>query len=85
METRKVNRIDELEEERILTKLEKKIEKIKFKKRLTKKEKLLLALNNLSGGGDVECQHGEADYLIIEYIGDEEIKEAYHNIEKWYA
>ena len=34
---------------------------------------------------DQENAHLEADNLIIEYIDDKEIQEAYDNIGKWYA
>jgi len=34
---------------------------------------------------DVERDHCHADDLLIEYIGDEDIKTAYDKIDKWYA
>lgn len=34
---------------------------------------------------DTEIQHGEADDLLIKYIDDDEITEAYDAIHKWYA
>lgn len=34
---------------------------------------------------DGEKAHIEVDYLLLEYINDKEIKEAYEDIEKWYS
>jgi hypothetical protein len=34
---------------------------------------------------DPEISHGEADDLLIEYIGDEEVSKLFNKIEKWYA
>lgn len=49
------------------------------------KEQLIKRLKELSEGGDVEINHGEADDLLLEFIGDKEISDAYNEIEKWYA
>lgn len=54
------------------------------------KQELLEKLNNIEKPvegilRDSEDWHFEADDLLLEYINDEEIKEAYRNIEKWYA
>ncbi len=50
-----------------------------------KKEELLAMLEELSDDGDYEVSHYLADKLIIKYINDDEIKDAYDNIGKWYA
>ena len=34
---------------------------------------------------DTEVDHIDADNLILEYINDNDIAEAYNNIRKWYA
>jgi hypothetical protein len=34
---------------------------------------------------DCEERHAKADDLLIEYIGDEDIKELFESIDKWYA
>ena len=34
---------------------------------------------------DKEKNHGEADDLLLAYIGDEDITDAFNDIEKWYA
>ena len=53
------------------------------------KEKLvetLKELKNTNGGifGSEQYSHSYADDLLIEYIDDEEIKEAYEALSKWY-
>ena len=64
--------------------------KKKLTKKLTKK-KLLEQLNKLKtrktefGSLDKEANHSDADDLLIEYINDPKITEAYNKIEKWYA
>lgn len=35
--------------------------------------------------GDPQDDHMEADELLLKYIGNEEVKEAFESIEKWYA
>ena len=35
--------------------------------------------------GDQEDNHIKADNLLLKYIGDDEIADAYYAIEKWYA
>lgn len=56
-------------------------EKIEYK--LTK-EKLLQELKELENA-DSEFAHGEADRLLVRYIGDPDIKEAYEKVPRWYA
>jgi hypothetical protein len=46
------------------------------------KSELLEQLRDLEGG---EFDHMVADQLLIDYINDSEITEAYEAIEKWYA
>ncbi len=49
------------------------------------KQELIEKLKELHDNFDVEVAHVKADDLIIEFINDEEIKEAYDNVPKWYA
>jgi hypothetical protein len=49
------------------------------------KEELIKELEKLYENPDTEDAHFEADNLIIDYIDDREIKEAYENVSKWYA
>jgi len=50
------------------------------------REELLTRLWLLGGdGGDKEADHLMADTLLLEYIGDTEITEAFDAIGKWYA
>lgn len=51
---------------------------------MTKKEWLILKLNELTSS-DVEANHCDADSLLLDYINDPEITEAYDKVEKWYA
>lgn len=47
---------------------------------------LLRALRKLQGPDrDSEACHQQADDLLLEYIGDREITEAFMAIERWYA
>ncbi len=48
------------------------------------KEELLAKLSECSTG-DEEKDHAKADALLLEYINDVEIMEAFDKIEKWYA
>lgn len=54
-----------------------------------KREKLLRRLEGLKHdvkeGGDLEALHMEADALILDYIGDPEISQAFNIIPKYYA
>lgn len=38
-----------------------------------------------SGGGDFEDHHLEADALLLQYINDKDISNAFFDIEKWYS
>lgn len=44
-----------------------------------------LAEVQLECGADVEVAHGRADRLLLDYIGDQRVSDAYDRIEKWYA
>ena len=37
------------------------------------------------GGGDVEGDHVVADRILLDLIADDEIREAFDAINKWYA
>ena len=47
------------------------------------KEELIKRLKIDSG--DEEVDHGNADDLLLEYIDDNEITEAFNSVDKWYA
>jgi hypothetical protein len=49
------------------------------------KEELIKKLKELAEYWDYEIAHAEADDLLLLYLNDEEIKEAYDSVEKWYA
>ncbi len=51
------------------------------------KEELRDALHKLNEeyGHDTEVAHYQADCLLIKYIDDKEIENAYDEIDKWYA
>lgn len=48
-----------------------------------KKEELIKKLNGLNR--DPEMNHSKADELLLEYINDWDIADAFNNIRKWYA
>lgn len=48
-------------------------------------ETLIKELKALADSKDPERAHGTADDLLIEFINNPEVKEAFDNIEKWYA
>lgn len=50
---------------------------------MTKKE-LIKQLKECNSG-DLEADHSDADDLLLEYIDDQEIKEVFDCIDKWYA
>jgi hypothetical protein len=52
---------------------------------MTKEELIKKLLKIAFEGSDEEHDHVEADDLLIEYINDSDIKEAYEAIIKWYA
>lgn len=51
------------------------------------KKKLITELQKISRteNDDFEETHYKADMLLLQYINDEEITEAYENVGKWYA
>lgn len=51
------------------------------------KEVLLKELKSLSRSqcSDYEITHSRADKLLIQYINDKEIEEAYNDVGKWYS
>lgn len=55
------------------------------------KEQLVAALNALYnaqgelGSSDFEEDHIRADRLLLEYINDDDVSDAFEAIEKWYA
>lgn len=49
------------------------------------KEELIKKLKKLAEDWDHEMAHIEADNLLLLYINDEEIKNVYESIERWYA
>ena len=48
------------------------------------KAELLVKLKEINTG-DPDVDHHRADELLLEFINDGEISEAYEAIEKWYA
>ena len=51
---------------------------------MTKKD-LIRRLKKLQDCGDTEIAHGQADDLLLEFINDEKVREAFDDIPKWYA
>lgn len=50
------------------------------------KEELIEKLTELAVKPyDIEIAHSDADLLLLEYIDDERVTDAYHKIEKWYS
>lgn len=52
--------------------------------RLTR-ERLLAELRALQESGDPERAHAEADDLLLRFIDDPEVAEAFDAVPKWYA
>jgi hypothetical protein len=48
------------------------------------KEELIKQLKDLEGG-DQETSHIKADELLIEFINDPEVTDAFECIDKWYS
>jgi hypothetical protein len=48
-------------------------------------EELLTKLTELHVPDDSEYDHIKADKLLLEYIGNDKVTEAFDRIEKWYA
>lgn len=49
------------------------------------RDELIQKLETLIGASDVEQAHYDADALLLKYINDADIAEAFSNIPKWYA
>ncbi len=49
------------------------------------KEELVAKLKALSYNLDLEDRHIEADRLLLEYINDKDIENAFNELSKWYA
>jgi len=49
------------------------------------KENLIKELKRLSKNEDTHQDHIDADELLLKYIDDNEISDAYDEIAKWYA
>ena len=49
------------------------------------REQLLAWLKINAESGDPETTHAAADRLLLRFIGDPEITEAFNALEKWYA
>lgn len=61
------------------------VEKKKAKQLPLTREVLLIRLRELQKMTDPEANHGYADELLLKYINDREITQAYDSIKKWYA
>ena len=44
-----------------------------------------IAESQKSGDGDYEYHHVKADELLLRYINDENVTEAFNKIKKWYS
>ena len=64
----------------------KQLQRLKLKKEKNK-EKLIKELKKLSreNNTDFEITHSRADKLLIKYINDKDVTEAYDDVGKWYA
>lgn len=49
------------------------------------KEEALQKLRELKDHGNEEIAHAEADGVLLELIGDQDITDAFEAIDKWYA
>ena len=49
------------------------------------KEELIKELKQQLNNGDQEDAHMAADNLLLQYINDKEIEDAYNMIDKWYS
>lgn len=52
---------------------------------LSDKQKLISVLNILNGLHDEERAHGMADDLLLSFINDSEITNAFNAVKRWYA
>ena len=48
-------------------------------------DELIVKLEELINCDDPEAAHMEADELLLEYINDKKVTEAFNSIRKWYA
>ncbi len=48
-------------------------------------EELIKKLEALQTHGDPESGHQEADSALLEFIGNQEVTEAFEKIRKWYS
>lgn len=55
------------------------------RKRKLSKAQLIKKLEKCAKSYDTESAYCDADSLLLEYIDDEEIAEAYSKVDKWYA
>lgn len=49
------------------------------------RDELVARLKELQSCGDPEIAHGEADDVLLEFIGDPEVSNAFNAIDRWYA
>ena len=49
------------------------------------KEELIKKLKKLNNNNNQEENHIKADQLLLKYIGDKDIEDAFNKIDKWYA
>lgn len=49
------------------------------------RQELIQKLIELRSVGDVEKAHKDADKLLLEYIGDDAVTQAFTELHKWYA
>ena len=49
------------------------------------KQEIIEALCIEHENSDVECAHVNADNLLLQYINDNEISEAFEAVPRWYA
>lgn len=49
------------------------------------KQDLLDKLKLLEQSGDYEAAHFDADRMLLQYINDPDISEAFKSVPKWYA
>lgn len=61
------------------------IEKRLKEDKLLTKDEVMTLLESLSEEGDYEDAHWCADRILVKYINDKEIEDAYDEIGKWYA
>lgn len=49
------------------------------------REEALVALRALADDDDPEMSHQEADTILLDLINDEEIRDAFRNVHRWYS